>query len=288
MRKEKTVIEEIMEKSGNGFHARVVNLLREQQWNVLVSPYYSDNYTDKPREIDIIAEKKFDVNDDFGSWLGTLNAHFFVECKYITGTTIFWFDFKDRNRAIERVMTDTGMDHPDRNVNINDHHYIDSKSASVAKLFSSEKSRSEDNELVSKAINQNLNALVYYRNRRDIFQTDQNLRNQILKQISYPLIVVNSFDNFFRINMGDSTEKSESITEPFQLEVNYAYVDEKGNRKNEYFLIDVVSISKLPEFLAMLEKTDIVKVREKLFYEKKFQNLQRQNNEDSGVNFFSV
>lgn len=280
MTKEKTIIEEIMEKSGNGFHARVVKLLREQQWNVLVSPYYSDNYTDKPREIDIIAEKKFDVNDDFRSWLGTLNAHFFVECKYITGTTIFWFDFKDRNRAIERVMTDTGMDHPDRNVNINGHHYIDSKSVSVAKLFSSEKSRSEDNELVSKAINQNLNALVYHRNRRDIFQTDPNLRNQILKQISYPLIVVNSFDNFFRINMGDSTEKSESITEPFQLEVNYAYVDEKDNRKNEYFLIDVVSISKLPEFLEMLEKTDIAKVREKLSYENQLQNFQRQNNKD--------
>lgn len=266
IKKIKTTTEEIMEKSGNGFHTKVVKLLREQQWTVLVSPYYSDNFTDKPREIDIISEKKFDVND-FSTWLGSLNVNLFVECKYVNGTTVFWFDFKNNNRAIERIMADTGMAHPNDNININQHHYLSPTSVSVAKLFSSEKSRSEENELISKAINQNLNALVYYRNRRDIFPKNPRMRDKVLKQLSYPVIVVNSFDNFFKTDMGDPTEEVTPITEPFQLEVNYAYIDEAGKRNNEYFLIDVVSIDKLPEFLSMLEKTDIQEVRQKISWE---------------------
>lgn len=34
-----------------------MNALRGRGWTVTVSPYYSENFTDKPREIDIIAEK---------------------------------------------------------------------------------------------------------------------------------------------------------------------------------------------------------------------------------------
>jgi len=264
--KKKTGVEKIMAKSGNGFHSRVVNLLRDEKWTVLVSPYYSDNFTDKPREIDIIAEKKFDVSV-FGGWLGTLDVHLFIECKYINSDTIFWFDNKDKERAIQRTMTDTGMKHPDEDVTIKEHHYL--KEVFVAKLFSSEKSRNEDNELMNKAINQNLNALVYYRDRTNIIPPNPYLHDQVLQRISYPIIVVNSFKNFFRTNMADNTEAVELITEPFQLEVNYAYIDESNNKHNEYFLIDVVSIDTLPEFLSMLEKKDILKIRGKLSLEER-------------------
>lgn len=280
--KKKTAVEEIMEKSGNGFHVRVVNLLREQKWAVLVSPYYSDNFTDKPREIDIIAERKFDVNEFIGGWLGTLNVRLFIECKYITGDTVFWFDDKDKARATERIMADTGMEHPDHNINIQELHYFDS--APVAKLFSSEKSRGEDNELMNKAINQNLNALVYYRHRTDLIPDDQHKRNKVLRRVSYPIIVVNSFEHFFRTSMADNTGKVEPITEPFQLEVNYAYVDRERTGRNEYFLIDVVSIDKLPEFLAMLEKTDISAVSGKIGWEERQKRAQQQNHGGQGNN----
>lgn len=273
-KKKKTAVDEIMEKSGNGFHSRVVKLLREQEWTVLVSPYYSDNFTDKPREIDVVAERKFDVKD-FSEWQGTLNARLFIECKYITGDTVFWFDNKDKERAIERIMTDTGMEHPYNNVTIQEHHHF--TDVSVAKLFSSEKSRSEDNELMNKAINQNLNALVYYRKRADLFPEDQDTRNQVLWRVSYPIIVVNSFENLFRTNMSDSTGSVEPITEPFQLEVNYAYIDKDRNGHNEYFLIDVVSIDALPEFLSMLEKKDITAIKGKLSWDERTKRIERQN-----------
>jgi len=274
--KKKTAVDKIMEKSGNGFHTRVVKLFREQKWTVLVSPYYSDNFTDKPREIDIITERKFDVKNSISNWLGTLNIRLFIECKYITGNTVFWFDNKDKNRATERIMTDTGMGHPNDNINIKELHYF--ADVPVAKLFSSEKNRNEDNEWMSKAINQNLNALIYYRNRTDIILEDPYNHSQVLRRVPYPVIVVNSFENFFRTSIADDTEKVEPITEPFQLEVNYAYIDKDRGGHNEYFLIDVVSIDKLPEFLSMLEKTDIKAIKEKLFFEK------RQNPKGPGNN----
>lgn len=269
----KTAVEEIVEKSGNTFHSRVVRLLREQKWTVLVSPYYSDNFTDKPREIDIIAERKFDVKDFIDEWRGTLNIRLFVECKYITSDTVFWFDEKDKERAKERIMADTGMEH--HNHNIRELHYF--TDMPVAKLFSSEKARGEDGEVMNKAINQNLNALVYYRNKGNLIPEKPYEQSRILWRISYPLIVVNSFEHFFRTSMADDTEKVEPITEPFQLEVNYAYVDKERSGRNEYFLIDVVSIDKLPEFLTMLEKTDIKAVREKIGWERRQGKKQSQN-----------
>ncbi len=273
-KKKKTAVDEIMEKSGNGFHSRVVKLLREQEWAVLVSPYYSDNFTDKPREIDVISEKPFGVYD-FSDNLGSLNIRLFIECKYINGDTVFWFDNKDKERAIERIMADTGMEHPHRNINIQEHHHF--SDVPVAKLFSSEKSRSEESELVNKAINQNLNALVYYRNRRDLMPGNPDTYNQVLRRVSYPIIVVNSFEHFFRTEMSDDTGNVEPITEPFQLEVNYAYIDKERSGHNEYFLIDVVSIDTLPEFLSMLEKKDIKAIREKLAWDERMKKVEEQN-----------
>lgn len=254
-RRKNTVIDRIIEKSGNSFHSRVVRLLRNENWTVIVSPYYSDNFTEKPREIDIIAERAFDIYDFPSRWLGTLNIRLLIECKYINKDTVFWFDDKDQNRVIERVMNDTGMDHPYRNANITKHHYFIDEP--VAKLFSSEKNRGEDNEVMNKAINQNLNALIYYRNRNDLISHNSDKPHKVLKRISYPIIAVNSFRNFFQTNMSDEIQNIESITEPFQLEVNYAYMDKDKNGRNEYFLIDILSIEKLSEFLAMLEEKDI-------------------------------
>lgn len=264
--KNKPKVQEIIDKSGNSFHSRVVNLLRGQGWTVLVSPYYSDNFTDKPREIDIIAEKKFDVHD-FHGWEGTVNVQLFIECKYINCETVFWFDAKDKERAVKRITSDTGMDEPARNTAITKHHYY--TDVSVAKLFASEKSRGEDNEIISKAINQNLNATVYYRKHPlKLITVPDGYIQKILKRVSYPLIVVNSFDTFHSTTMGGDGATTQ-ITEPFQLEVNYAYVDKERNSQNEYFLVDVVSLDKLTEFLTSIENSDVKTIIETIIWNKR-------------------
>lgn len=54
--KAKDKIQEIIEGSGNNFHASVIKFLREKEWTVLISPYYNYYATDKAREIDEIVE----------------------------------------------------------------------------------------------------------------------------------------------------------------------------------------------------------------------------------------
>jgi hypothetical protein len=262
--KKKSAIEEIVERSGNGFHSRVTNLLRELGWAVVVSPYYNDAFTDKPREIDIIAEKKFEVKDHY-RWLGTIDVRLFVECKYITGKTVFWFDKKDIPSATKRAMRDTGMGDPRENATILQHRFV--ADVPVAKLSASEKSRGDDNDPINKAIGQCLNALIYYRNRHDLIPRDPHSRQQSLRHIVYPFIVVNSFEHFYRTSVVSPDTKPELITQPFQLEVNYAYTDKNGDSKTEYFLIDVVSIDKLPDFLSTLDKSDVSTLADHLHFQ---------------------
>ena len=49
--------ETFVQESSNNFHSKVVRSFRDNEWHTLVSPYYLDSLTDKPREIDLITEK---------------------------------------------------------------------------------------------------------------------------------------------------------------------------------------------------------------------------------------
>lgn len=269
MKKKPSAAERIIQASGNGFHSRVVNFLREQGWDVLVSPYYKDNFTEKPREIDIIAQKKYPANAYFGDVLGTIEVHLFIECKYITSDTVFWFDDKNLPKAIERIRSDASLPSIRENNAINGHHYYIEKS--VAKLFASEKG--EEKDAMNKAINQSLNAIIYYRDNYELFPGAPHQR--IVRKICYPIVVVNAFDQFHRVPMKAPSGKNsaEKISAPFQLEVDYAYsAENKG--KSEYFLIDVVNFDKLADFLRHLEATDILTVNEYVSWQIAHQNNQ--------------
>jgi len=269
-KKKKTGVEELLEKNGNGFHSRVVNQLREQTWTVQVSPYYSDNFTDKPREIDIIAERVFQVREVFDQFLGIMKVRLFVECKYVLGDTVFWFDGKDDAAARRHVLHISGTSEPNDLI-VQGYHYLDS--VPVAKLFASEKGR-EDNEWMSRAINQILNALVYYRNKSDIIPHRDHV--QVLHRISFPIIVVNSFENFYKMDMSTPDAPPVKITEPFQLEVNYAYKDEENKPRDEYFLIDVVSFDTLLAHLTVIEQRDITSVMGRLQWDARMREANNQ------------
>ena len=243
-------IETIINESGNSFHCRVANYLKEKAWDILVSPYYMDNASNKPREIDLIAEKSWKVIER-GLKLkqGTINIKLFIECKYIPQKNVFWFANKDIVSARNWVTSNTHL--TENSANINQHHYL-TPDQKVAKLFASKNNPNNENEVIYKALNQSLNAMVYLRNRKSIIPPGPNRDNNILATIELPVILCNSFDNFYRIDMEDSSSP-QKITDNFQLEVNYAYLDSQGNHKSEYFLLDVVDFSKLDKFLAVLE-----------------------------------
>jgi hypothetical protein len=240
--------EDIVKVSGHNFHARVVSTLRALEWTAVVSPYYSDNFTDKPRELDIIAERTFKKTYGRTSTDHYVEVRLFVECKFVNKPTVIWFDTKDQQKAFERVRLD-GFDSP---VLGNDfqHHYKPQKP--VGKLFASQ-GRGDEADPFGRAINQNLNALIYYR-RRPLVGLQP--KRDTIAALCYPLIVVDAFDNLRQINFADS-QKMTPVADNFQLEVNYAYVDHARSPRDEYFLIDVVSIDRLAAFLADLVATDV-------------------------------
>ena len=128
-------IQKIIDYSENKLTFKVVNSLRANGWTVLVSPFYHDNYANKPKEIDVIAEKEYEVEKH--RWLGTLNIRLFIECKYINSIGVFWFDDQDTTRATQKVSDITRIPMKElKNMNNIQHHYLKPENNDVAKLFS--------------------------------------------------------------------------------------------------------------------------------------------------------
>ncbi len=96
--------------------------------------------------------------------------------------------------------------------------------------------------------------MVYFNHEQDdsiIPEASQRMIN-ILAAASYPIIICNSFSNFYSVEV-ESTGKPSPIDNHFQLEINYAYIDPGKKHQNEYFLIDVLDFQKMDSFLDSLE-----------------------------------
>lgn len=259
-------IKKIIEESGNNLHYQVVDCLRSKGWYVIVSPYYTDNFSEKPREIDIIAEKNFLIGNAFNNtFMGTINVQLFIECKYIKEDTVFWFDKKDNEKALAVVLSTTPLENPQSWSMTEKHHYL--KNSLVAKLFASNQNRgqSQDGEVFYKAITQSLNGKISNeRSGTFLPKIFNGLRNDKIQAfLKYPVIVCNSFDKLYK---NDVTQKNEpsKINENFQFETQYAYFDLGKNQKNEFFLIDITCIELLDDYLKMLIDNDISAVKEKI------------------------
>lgn len=236
---------EIIKGSGNNFHCKVLKYLQEKEWNVLISPYYNDNISNKPREIDLIAEKEFDVYKF--SWpAGKIKIRLFIECKFIPSVNVLWFHKKDNKKAEELIKNTIRA--RDINIYTNKHHYFSEKNE-VAKLFAASPSKETENEAFYKAINQSINSMIYYRD--DLSLADMSKHYKVI--FNYPIIACNNFDRLYRVNIGEVDEPVK-IDDNFLLEVNYAYINKANNHDNEYFLIDVIDFEKIDSFLECIEQ----------------------------------
>lgn len=243
-------IEEIASESGNSFHCKVTNYFKERDWKTLVSPYYMDAATNKPRELDLIAEKHWVYQDKFDRKYGAVIIRLFIECKYIAQPTVFWFGGKDVAAATDWLVRTTPLRKD--NMFTERHHYLAS-SQKVAKLFASKNKPATESEAIYRALNQSLNALVYLRGRESLVPEIQSGRIPSLATVEMPVILCNSFTDFYGIDMDSPTTPPQPVDETFQLEVNYAYLDPRGTRRAEYFLIDVVEFDRLDTYLGILE-----------------------------------
>ena len=242
-------VKSLILNNGNNLHCRVLNEFRSRDWETIVSPYYLDEISNKPREIDIIAEKSFLYEDRFSEVYGTINAKLFIECKYIKQTVIFWFEEKNMDSAKNWILSKTPIN--EDNVFFKDHSYIQNN-RNVAKLFTSESKSNHENDPIYKALNQSLHSMVYLRNKEPIKGNVSKRFNNILSSFSYPVIICNSFENFYRVDMNNQ-HNIEKIKDNFQLEVNYAYKNINRQTQSEYFLIDVVSIENIDDYLKVIE-----------------------------------
>jgi hypothetical protein len=244
-------IQKLVDESGNGFHCKVTSFLKEKDWSTLVSPYYMDNATTKPREIDLIAEKYWrDGGRDFRRGPAAVIIKLFIECKYIPEAVVFWFSDRDVAAATEWVTSNTPLKSKD-NKYTRQHHYLASTDK-VAKLFASSKMKNPDNEAIYRALNQSLNAMVSLRDSESIIPDIRSGEIPKPASVEMPLILCNSFANFYRVDMDEQTTP-QPIEDNFQLEVNYAYRDLQGKHKSEYFLLDIVDFNKFDDYLKALE-----------------------------------
>ncbi len=250
MGKELEKVKELIARSGNTFHCKVLKYLKDKGWTVLISPYYNDNISNKPREIDLIAEKAFAcIFDHSGTAVGTVNVKLYIECKHISQKTVFWFYDKNQDSAVDLVTQSTPMKKD--NFYTKKHHYL-AEGDRVAKLFADERSNSSETEIFYKALNQCLNAMIYHRGKGTIIKLPSSRQGFIKGIVDYPIIVCNSFDNLFRVEI-DTEVAPRTINDNFQLEVNYAYTNSFGKSADEYFLIDIIDFSLIDKFLEKME-----------------------------------
>jgi hypothetical protein len=242
----------LISESGNSFQCKVVNYFRAAGWTVLLSPYYVDVSTDKTREIDLIVEKAYGVED---IWSGVgrkvIVVRLFVECKYIVHGVVFWFDAMDRILAKEWIYGNTCFT---RDNSITDSHHYLLGSRPVAKLFATVQQKGDENDAMFRTVNQCISGYVHSRS-RGLLLPPRSARVDVTV-LNYPVVVCSDFAKFFATNVADTSNSVEptNLRDNFLLEVNYAYL----NRLNataptlEYFLIDVVEFSGLDGLLTSL------------------------------------
>lgn len=270
MSETKDKILNIIQKSGHDFHLQISTKLEELGWNVTNSPYYNDPDSDRAREIDIIAIKEYPIAGGDGYVQGEqekLVIKLFIECKYIKSPAVFWFKKRDTKKAIELGKDNNILsDKPDFYVDDGaKHHYVDSKEVSCQWT-------QENNDTFAEAQHQVLKAMLF-------FEGHQDSENY---EIRYPMIVINSLEQLSKRE--DAPQNYSSIADNFQLEINYSYKNKNKENATKYFLIDIVSLPLLEEFIKQLESKDIKLLRENIAFDlrqrERMNQAQYEDNDD--------
>lgn len=248
--------EDIIKKSGNDLHWRIGEILNKHSWEVVISPYYTDNVTNKAREIDIIATKKFHIphrltdEDCFALRL-------FIECKYINVNTVVWT--QPKNIPLTKCLLKENINFLTSNVEDSEaskYHYLSNKD--VIKTW-----KSAEGDLLFEAVNGCLNSL--------IFNKFYRCNSEYFPVFSLPIIVINSFSNIHRRIFNDLNKNHEEISDTYQIEVNYSFLDKQKNPVSKDFLIDVVEEKYLENFLTFLETEEATHLMTELVNYKKLQ-----------------
>lgn len=243
-------VQELIDGSGNSFHAKVARWFSNDGWTTSISPYYMDQSQQKARELDLIVEKAWPINGSFGDVRGEVVIRLFVECKFVPGYAVFWFTEKNHT-AVEEMVCSSGT-FRSNNTYTSKHHYLASGDR-VAKLFSSSNSRGQEVEPFYKALNQALNGLVSLRNQASQASLNNRRADRVLAVLDFPVVVCSSFAKLYAADF-DGRYETEQLLDNFQLEVQYAYVEQSGRSRDELFLLDFVEYDRLAQFVTAIQE----------------------------------
>lgn len=246
-----TEVSELVQNSGNNFHAKVARRLSDNGWHVVVSPYYMDQTQNKAREIDLVAEKLWPVTDMRGHQIDNVALRLFIECKYIPSHSVFWFPEKDLRSA--KALVCSNGHYVSNNRFTDNHHYL-IQSPKVAKVFATSSNKATENEPFYKALNQALNAMVSMRGK----PVTVPILNEFRSNPS--VIVCSSFDQIYKVDFYTESQ-AELIKDNFQLETRYAYIDRRNNNRDDYFLLDFIEFDQLEKYLCAIDKDAEIAVR---------------------------
>jgi len=242
-----TDIEKLINDSGIITHNKTLKILRDNEWSVLVSPYYYDSISESVRETDLVAEKQINSASRHDS-SQQINIQLFIECKYIKQEIIFWFDNIDKKKAVKSIEKETGLgivyNEGRHSGDLSIDKFSHLQNDDVAKLFSTNTNRED---VIYKAMNQCLHSQIYYRStgKKPIANEFIRHSNSKSKIIQMPVIVCDNFEKLLRVNFDDDgSYTTDKIQNAFVLETNY---------RDEYFLIDIVDVNYLPQFLENVE-----------------------------------
>ena len=245
-------IQELIDSSGNNFHAKVAQWFVADGWDIQISPYYLDQTQQKAREIDLVAEKSWPYDDGFRRHQGYILVRLYIECKFVPSHAVFWFAEKSKREAEALVHSFSGF--TPNNIYTLKHHYL-AQSSRVAKLFTSSQSKQQEADPFYKALNQILNAYAAFRHQpAAVGSQAQKLHGKIVS-LTFPVVVCSSFKNVFAVDFLGQLQTAPQ-DQNFQLEVRYAYGDSSSSPRNEYFLVDFLSYDNLALFTEAIS-TDV-------------------------------
>ena len=246
---------------GNNLTERVVVELRKLGWKALISPYYVDTGRDLPRELDIICEKIIPLPWFFGEEYVYVLLRLIIECKNLTNDIYLWLDGKDKINSEKLIQKTYGIrDTFGSNVYTKELHYGEENK--VIKMFCGEtegkQSKDTENEPIFKAVNQVLNSLIFFRDRKDLgLWTEKELAATIKGGIvSFPMVIYKTDSNIFCKNIGDQNWSTYDV-DYLQLETRYAFeqkIPTGGLLRSEYFLVDLLPEEKITKFVGYIEK----------------------------------
>lgn len=266
MKKTKDEFKELINHSGHNFHLEIVNLLRNNNWEVEISPYYYDDSAEKPREIDIIATKPVSI---FKDGAPSYNIFLFIECKHLDGEVVFWMDNVNKDK-VEAVIHDSivGLNIR-REDTIQTNHYL--KVSKVAKLFETkQKEKKSNQDVVFSAFTQSIKSLIFYKK-----------NNYNAPGIYYPIVVYEPKDKVAVYSESDENKYKIINEREIILEVNYSFKDEVDDivvGKSQFisrqnFFVDFITKDDFKGFLNYALQEEIEEINRILQFNIKHPNV---------------